>query len=196
MVENGAVADFAINEFVEIECDVRRECLLAESHNTWFLVCPYEVVTLETPILDVVALDTVGNPSAMAKPLDQRKRHSAWLILPMVGALAQIGACAHIPSRPKRPAPSSYGCMQTVMRDKLARGLSDKQAHCRAAGLIARYCSGPEAYMAGAGKELKDLLGGGDAEWADWRADRAGIACARHASTDIELLRCCELNGY
>ncbi len=35
-------------------------------------------------------------------------------------------------------------------------------------------------------KELKDLFGGGDAEWGDWRADRVGIACARSASDDDE----------
>jgi hypothetical protein len=68
---------------------------------------------------------------------------------------------------------------------------SDKQTHCLAAGLIARYCSRSEAYMAGAGKELRDLLGGGDAEWADWRADRAGIACAKIAADDSAIAVCC-----
>jgi hypothetical protein len=86
--------------------------------------------------------------------------------------------------------------MHAVVREKLAVGLSDKQEHCRAAGLIARYCSPEEAYMAGAGKELKDMLGSGDAEWADWQADRAGIACAYHATTDTVLAQCCEATGY
>ncbi len=86
--------------------------------------------------------------------------------------------------------------MQAVVREKMPAGLPDKRTHCLAAGLIARYCSGSEAYLAGAGKELKDLLGGGDAEWSDWRADRAGIACARAAGNDAELAECCAGRGY
>lgn len=50
--------------------------------------------------------------------------------------------------------------------------------------------------MAGAGKELRDLLGAGDAEWSDWRADRAGIDCARRANDDNALAKCCEDRGY
>jgi len=45
--------------------------------------------------------------------------------------------------------------------------------------------------MAGAGKELTDPFDGGDADWADWRADRVGIACARHAADDTDVERCC-----
>lgn len=86
--------------------------------------------------------------------------------------------------------------MQAVVQDKLPSGLPDPRAHCLASGLIARYCSGGEAYLAGAGKELRDLLGAGDAEWADWRADRAGIDCARSASDDDALATCCANRGY
>lgn len=86
--------------------------------------------------------------------------------------------------------------MQAVVQDKLPSGLPDPRAHCLASGLIARYCSGSEAYLAGAGKELRDLLGDGDAEWADWRADRAGIDCARSASNDDALATCCADRGY
>jgi len=45
--------------------------------------------------------------------------------------------------------------------------------------------------MAGAGKELTDPFDGGDAEWADWRADRVGIACAPHAADEAGVERCC-----
>lgn len=86
--------------------------------------------------------------------------------------------------------------MKAVVQDKLPAGLPDRRAHCLAAGLIARYCSRSEAYLAGAGKELRDLLGAGDAEWADWRADRVGIQCARQASDDAALAACCEERGY
>ena len=110
--------------------------------------------------------------------------------------LTIFAGCVSVPNRPARPAKSSYGCMQSVVQEKMPAGLPDKRTHCVATGLIARYCSGGEAYIAGAGKELKDLLGAGDAEWDDWRADRAGIACAREAGDDTELANCCAKRGY
>jgi hypothetical protein len=112
--------------------------------------------------------------------------------LALVLAMIVLAGCVTVPNRPARPAKSSYGCMQAVVQDKVPTGLPDKRTHCLAAGLIARYCSGTEAYMAGAGKELRDLLGAGDPEWSDWRADRVGIECARHASDDAALATCCE----
>lgn len=109
---------------------------------------------------------------------------------------ANLTACATIANRPPRLARSSYGCMQAVVHDKLPADLPDKRAHCLAGGLILRYCSVTEAYLAGAGKEVRDLLGHGDAEWADWRADRVGMECARHAADDSALAQCCSERGY
>ena len=86
--------------------------------------------------------------------------------------------------------------MKAVVAEKLPENLPDARAHCLAAGLIARYCSVSEAYFAGMGKELRDLLGAGDAEWRDWRADRAGIACAKLAADDGALASCCSSRGY
>jgi hypothetical protein len=86
--------------------------------------------------------------------------------------------------------------MQAVLREKLPSGLADKRAHCLAGGLISRYCSITEAYLAGAGKEVRDLLGQGDPEWADWRADRVGIECARGSADDESLAECCTERGY
>ena len=105
--------------------------------------------------------------------------------------LTMLTACGAVPHRPSRPEPSSYGCMAAVLRQKLPANLPDKQAHCLASGLIARYCSPPEAYLAGIGKELRDLFGGGDAEWGDWRADRVGVGCARRSEDDDSLAACC-----
>ena len=82
--------------------------------------------------------------------------------------------------------------MTAVLREKLPGSLPDKRAHCLASGLIARYCSVPEAYLAGIGKEMRDLFTGGDVEWADWRADRVGVSCARHADGDEALTACCD----
>lgn len=111
----------------------------------------------------------------------------ALLIVACPFALAQ---CASAP-QVERPAIASLPCMRAVVRDKVPLHVSDKQAHCLAAGLIARYCSRPEAYLAGAGKEITDLFDGGDAEWNDWVADRLGIGCERHAASDGALVGCC-----
>jgi len=92
----------------------------------------------------------------------------------------------------QRPAPSSLGCMQSVVRDRVPAGLSDKHTHCLAAGFIARQCSVSEAYLAGVGKELRDLLGRGDAEWSDLRADSDGVRCARASKDDESFAQCCE----
>jgi hypothetical protein len=74
--------------------------------------------------------------------------------------------------------------------------LPDKHAHCLAGGRIARYCSITEAYLAGAGKEVRDLLSQGDVEWKDWQADRAGIECARGTQDDAAVAECCAEQGY
>lgn len=108
-------------------------------------------------------------------------------------AMLALAGCA---STAPRLAPSSYGCMQAVVREKLQADLPDKRAHCQASGLIVRYCSVTEAYLAGAATELHDLLGPGDAEWADWQADRVGIACARGGADDDAIARCCRQRGY
>jgi hypothetical protein len=110
--------------------------------------------------------------------------------------VANLTACAGVANRAERPARSSYECMQVVLREKLPPDLPDKHAHCLAGGLIARYCSVTEAYLAGAGKEVRDLLGAGDAEWRDWSADRVGIQCAREVADDAKLEACCTLRGY
>ncbi len=87
--------------------------------------------------------------------------------------------------------------MQAVLQEKLPQNLPDKRAHCLAGGLISRYCSITEAYLAGAGKEVRDLLSQGeDAEWQDWRADRTGIECARESADDAALAECCSARGY
>lgn len=83
-----------------------------------------------------------------------------------------------------------------VVRDALPPDLPDKRAHCLAAGGIAQRCSVLEADVAGIGKEVRDLFTHGDVSWADWRADRAGIRCARHAGPAGELGACCMAAGY
>lgn len=109
-------------------------------------------------------------------------------------ALLTLTGCASLSGQ--RLAHSSYGCMEAVVREKVPEDLRDKHRHCLAGGLIARYCSLSEAYLAGLGKELGDLLGPGDAEWKDWQADRAGVRCARKSVTDEDVAACCTRAGY
>lgn len=102
-----------------------------------------------------------------------------------------LGACT---SMQPRPAVSSLGCIQAV-RAQLPSDLSDKRLHCLASARIARQCSVGEAYLAGMGKELRDVFGAGDADWQDWFADRAGVQC-RKVSDPAELDACCAGLGY
>lgn len=101
-----------------------------------------------------------------------------------------LGGCATTPGV-QRLAPSSLGCMRAVVRDKLPQPLPDKQAHCLAAGLIARYCSRPEAYLAGFGKEFTDIFDGGDPSIRDIEADLMGIRCAARSGATADLAGCC-----
>lgn len=105
-------------------------------------------------------------------------------------AVQPLAGCATPPAG-ERLAVSSLGCMQASVRQKVPAGLPQGELHCMAAGMIARYCSAPEAHLAGLGKELRDLLGAGDPQWSDVAQNRRGIACARGAGTDAELLECC-----
>jgi hypothetical protein len=109
-----------------------------------------------------------------------------------IALLLTLVACGSIPERPARLGHSSYGCMTRTVQQHLPAGLSDKSAHCLAAGLIARYCSTGEARLAALGKELRDLFGRGDASGADWNASRIGIGCAQRAQDDEALRICCE----
>jgi hypothetical protein len=103
-----------------------------------------------------------------------------------------LGGCS---SLQPRPAVSSYGCMQ-VVRTQLPVNDDDKRLHCLASAQIAQRCSVLEAYMAGIGKEVSDMLGRGDPEWADWQADRAGVSCGRTHVDAAELEACCTVKGY
>jgi hypothetical protein len=135
----------------------------------------------------------VNSPSNLLRLRDCGNR----LLVPvgLLLILAMTG-CASVPNRPPRLASSSYGCMSAVVRDKLPAGLPEQRAHCLASGLIARYCSVSEAHLAGVGKEFRDLLGAGDAESSDLRANRAGIECARRAEDDHGVARCCSERSF
>ncbi len=106
-------------------------------------------------------------------------------------AVLALTACATAPGV-QRLSPGSVDCMRAVVAQKVPRNIPDKHAHCLAAGLIVRYCSRPEAYLASVGKEMLDLVDlSGDFEIADLKADRLGIGCATHATSDAGLDACC-----
>jgi hypothetical protein len=116
-------------------------------------------------------------------------RRAAMLAL-MLASLAS--GCAPLATKEARASKSSVGCMEAAIAGRGLETLPDSQAHCIAAGLIARHCSLSEAAMASVGKEVRDLFGGGDAEWRDLVSDRRGIGCARHTGTDAQLQDCCQ----
>lgn len=113
------------------------------------------------------------------------------LLLASLGISCGLAGCNNIQPR---PAVSSLGCMQAV-RAQWPTELPDKRLHCLVAAQIARQCSVGEAYLAGMGKELRDLFGAGDADWNDWGADRAGVQC-RTSTDSVELDACCAQRGY
>lgn len=83
-----------------------------------------------------------------------------------------------------------------AVRDSVPPQHDDKRAHCLVAGGIAQRCSTFEADLAGLGKEVRDMFSHGDPSWADWRADRAGIRCAKHGRDPQVLADCCAAAGY
>ncbi|PZN34583.1 MAG: hypothetical protein DIU71_02215 [Proteobacteria bacterium] len=105
--------------------------------------------------------------------------------------LCCLPGCSSPVREEPRPSRSTLGCVQETLRQKLPPGLSDVEAHCVAAGLIARHCSAPEAMLASIGKEIGDLFGAGHAQWRDLRADWQGMRCARQAGDGPTLLECC-----
>ncbi len=55
---------------------------------------------------------------------------------------------------------------------------NDKWKHCSLSCMLARRCGGEDSFIIGIIKELADLVGPGNAEWADLRADADGVALA------------------
>lgn len=113
-------------------------------------------------------------------------------MLCIVVTAAMMQACAPLAPRESRAAHSSLGCMRAALADRDLASRPDSEAHCVAAGLIALRCSKPEAWLASLGKELRDLVGRGAAEWADLEADAQGIRCADSATSEGALIECCK----
>src|SRR5688572_19239926 len=108
----------------------------------------------------------------------------------LVAMMSLLCGCMPLQSV-QRGAPSTLTCARAALHDRLPNHLSDSQTHCRATALIAAHCSVSEAYLVGILKETQDLLGPGNAQWSDLRADWAGVRCARAARNDADALQCC-----
>mgnify|MGYP003640430315 CR=1 FL=1 len=54
-------------------------------------------------------------------------------------------------------------------------GVSDKWKHCALSCLLARRCGAEDSFLLGIIKELADVVGPGNAEWADLQADLNGV---------------------
>jgi hypothetical protein len=101
-----------------------------------------------------------------------------------------LAGCASVPDR---PATSTVGCARAVLDRYVPSDLRDKQAHCIAGGLIARFCSPAEARLAGLAKELRDVFSAaGDADWSDWQATRAGVRCSAPDADVASIVACCD----
>lgn len=85
--------------------------------------------------------------------------------------------------------------MQSALAGRTFETLHDDEAHCVATGLIALRCSVTESWLAAFGKELRDLVGPGDAALNDLRADRRGVRCARTTGKD-GLDACCQTAAH
>jgi hypothetical protein len=95
-----------------------------------------------------------------------------------------------------RAARTSGACARTAVSDIDSRAAGDKRSHCIGAARIAQRCSVAEATLASFAKEIRDFFGPGDADAADIRAGRTGIACAKAHGGPDELARCCDARGF
>jgi hypothetical protein len=73
--------------------------------------------------------------------------------------------------------------------------VSDKTKHCALSCYLALRCGSLESFHVGVIKEIMDLFGAGQAEWADLRANQQGItlARARRAKNQTQCLNECKL---
>lgn len=72
---------------------------------------------------------------------------------------------------------------------------NDKNRHCSVSCLLTLKCNSNYVLGLGIAKEIKDATGKGNAEWADFEADRMGIALvlSKRALSNRECLSQCDL---
>ena len=82
---------------------------------------------------------------------------------------------------------------EKIYKELQRQNISDKAKHCTLSCHLALRCPSMEVWNLGVLKEIYDLFGPGNAEWADLEADRDGIvlATSRRARTTAECYREC-----
>jgi len=99
----------------------------------------------------------------------------------------------------------SYSCAKRVAKKYNNLIANDKYKHCIVAAEIYTECGPFTAYLVSVGKEIQDMFGPGEAEWADFTADLAGISCAQKPGEICEVEgktrqrtidECCRSKGY
>jgi hypothetical protein len=82
---------------------------------------------------------------------------------------------------------------QKIYKELQRQNINDKTKHCVLSCHMALRCPSYEVWNLGVLKEIYDLFGDGNAEWADLEADRDGIviAVSRRARTTAECYREC-----
>ena len=108
----------------------------------------------------------------------------------MILASLLAAGCAPLATQESRAGKSSLTCMRSALAGRSFEGMHDAEVHCIATGLVALRCSVTESWLAGLGKEMRDLFGPGDAALNDLRADGRGVHCARTTGKD-GLDACC-----
>jgi hypothetical protein len=107
--------------------------------------------------------------------------------LQLVGQV-QASPMASKSSQPKIICASYYAFKYKRDVEKLP---TDKSKHCTMSCYLTRKCGGAESAIIGFLKEFADLLGFGNAEWADLRANRAGIHYGYSASSNYACRKFC-----
>ncbi len=89
----------------------------------------------------------------------------------------------------------TYKNAKVVVAIAKAHSHYDKNLHCSVSCMLTLRCNSGEVLLAGLFKELKDLLGYGNAEVKDLEADFFGVDLVRskRATTDQECLEQCDL---
>ncbi len=76
-----------------------------------------------------------------------------------------------------------------------SQGSYDKYKHCAVSCLLTLRCPASEVFNLGVLKELADMVGPGNAEWDDLKADAEGIklVTSKKAKTDQQCIDQCKL---
>lgn len=117
------------------------------------------------------------------------------LLLPLAPTPAQGQVLSLLPS----PIPTTrIGLCSAYYARRLKSEVNkpranDKWKHCSLSCMLAIRCGGQDSFIVGILKELADMVGPGNAEWADLQADADGVSLAvlRIARTDEQCQEHC-----